>query len=426
MANGANYLNRKYDKKDPNISLNFDEIFREARQGIAEDRAAGKYKISDQAQKSMERAAKRRKEKAEEEERDRKAREKAEEAGKSATEFVDRSNKNIVDAVDTGSAAINAAANNIAGGGTVVPLPVFNNGESMVLDLPYNLTGSTGLLGDETANALNPQAYAMQNAQVETPEDMQNQKDMAALWSKLVFGETSSEEEANEKYNNALQAYRDGGSREDLADAITERIQTDVNADLGREPDGSLSPTQWNYGVESALRPAAASVGEGIIDAPIYLGAGIPYLLSYGIDQAFRGGEQSDVTKALGGYVENAINTHVLPDPEELIAQANEKYNPTEAQQTAMNLGRSVAEMVFGQALGQGMAGMASSASNVAGSTVNSLNPAIKQGATTFDVTSYLCLWSHIQCDTAGLQRNGGSTQSIILWHTVGSCRNCH
>lgn len=389
MANGSNFLNRKITQKDPNFNVDYNELRRLVKLGYEEDVAAGKHRPSDQAQTSMERTRKARleaekgvKEPDYEDESTQKLLYGDEDVGAEATKFIDGSN-GLAGAVAAGAANVNAAANNIAGGGTVVPLPVFNNGEGMALDLPYNLTGSTGLLGDETANALNPQAYAMQNAQVETPEDMQNQKDMAALWSKLVFGETSSEEEANEKYNNVLQAYRDGGSREDLADAITERIQTDVNADLGREPDGSLSPTQWNYGVESALRPAAASVGEGIIDAPIYLGAGIPYLLSYGIDQAFRGGEQSDVTKALGGYVENAINTHVLPDPEELIAQANEKYNPTEAQQTAMNLGRSVAEMVFGQALGQGMAGMASSASNVAGGAANSLNPAIKQGTAT-------------------------------------------
>lgn len=370
MANGADYLNRKITKKYTDVKLapTYNEWLKSAETKKWLEKTEGS-RISSRAKKSMEKVAKQRKEKAEEEERQKRI----DEAAQKATEHI-------------------------------APLPIFKTPEATMTDqytpverrayenyleqanpenLPYNLTGFTTLLGEEAAKGLNPLAYALQQEQKETPKDMQNQKNMAGIWDKLIFGETNSEEKANEKYNNALQAYRDGGSQKDLADAITERIRTDVNADLGREPDGTLSPTQWNYGVESALRPAAASVGEGIIDTPIYLGAGIPYLLSYGIDQAFRGGEQSDVTKALGGYVENAINTHVLPDPEELIAQANEKYNPTEAQQTAMNLGRSVAEMVFGQALGQGMAGMASSASNVAGGTANSLNPAIKQGTAT-------------------------------------------
>ena len=184
MANGANYLNRKITQKDPNFNVDYNELRRLVKLGYEEDVAAGKHRPSDQAQTSMERTRKARleaekgvKEPDYEDESTQKLLYGDEDVGAEATKFIDGSN-GLAGAVAAGAANVNAAAENIAGGGAIAPLPVFTKEEAsrgasmsdqytssednaykqhLALggELPYNIAGS--MIGAE----MNPEAHAM-------------------------------------------------------------------------------------------------------------------------------------------------------------------------------------------------------------------------------------------------------------------------
>lgn len=184
MANGSNYLNRKITQKDPNFNVDYNELRRLVKLGYEEDVAAGKHRPSDQAQTSMERTRKARleaekgvKEPDYEDESTQKLLYGDEDVGAEATKFIDGSN-GLAGAVAAGAANVNAAAENIVGGGAIAPLPVFTKEEAsrgasmsdqytssednaykqhLALggELPYNIAGS--LIGAE----MNPEAHAM-------------------------------------------------------------------------------------------------------------------------------------------------------------------------------------------------------------------------------------------------------------------------
>lgn len=184
MANGSNFLNRKITQKDPNFNVDYNELRRLVKLGYEEDVAAGKHRPSDEAQTSMERTRKARleaekgvKEPDYEDESTQKLLYGDEDVGAEATKFIDGSN-GLAGAVAAGAANVNAAAENIVGGGAIAPLPVFTKEEAsrgasmsdqytssednaykqhLALggELPYNIAGS--LIGAE----MNPEAHAM-------------------------------------------------------------------------------------------------------------------------------------------------------------------------------------------------------------------------------------------------------------------------
>lgn len=185
MANGADYLNRKITKKYTDVELapTYNEWLKSAETKKWLEETEGS-RISNQAKKSMNEIINRRleaekgvKEPDYEDESTQKLLYGDEDVGAEATKFIDGSN-GLAEAVAAGAATVNAAAENIVGGGAIAPLPVFTKEEAsrgasmsdqytssednaykqhLALggELPYNIAGS--LIGAE----MNPEAHAM-------------------------------------------------------------------------------------------------------------------------------------------------------------------------------------------------------------------------------------------------------------------------
>ncbi|MBC8528223.1 hypothetical protein H8699_02060 [Christensenellaceae bacterium NSJ-44] len=185
MANGADYLNRKITKKYTDVELapTYNEWLKSAETKKWLEETEGS-RISKQAKKSMNEIINRRleaekgvKEPDYEDESTQKLLYGDEDVGAEATKFIDGSN-GLAGAVAAGAANVNAAAENIVGGGAIAPLPVFTKEEAsrgasmsdqytssednaykqhLALggELPYNIAGS--LIGAE----MNPEAHAM-------------------------------------------------------------------------------------------------------------------------------------------------------------------------------------------------------------------------------------------------------------------------
>lgn len=185
MANGADYLNRKITKKYTDVELapTYNEWLKSAETKKWLEETEGS-RISNQAKKSMNEIINRRleaekgvKEPDYEDESTQKLLYGDEDVGAEATKFIDGSN-GLAGAVAAGAANVNAAAENIVGGGAIAPLPVFTKEEAsrgasmsdqytssednaykqhLALggELPYNIAGS--LIGAE----MNPEAHAM-------------------------------------------------------------------------------------------------------------------------------------------------------------------------------------------------------------------------------------------------------------------------
>lgn len=220
MANGSNFLNRKITQKDPNFNVDYNELRRLVKLGYEEDVAAGKHRPSSEAQTSMERTRKARleaekgvKEPDYEDESTQKLLYGDEDVGAEATKFIDGSN-GLAGAVAAGAANVNAAAENIVGGGAIAPLPVFTKEEAsrgasmsdqytssednaykqhLALggELPYNIAGS--LIGAE----MNPEAHAM------------DQKHAAEVNAKYDFKTRPLGEQMQEEAEKINQLYLD-------------------------------------------------------------------------------------------------------------------------------------------------------------------------------------------------------------------------
>lgn len=277
MANGADYLNRKITKKYTDVELapTYNEWLKSAETKKWLEKTEGS-RISSQAKKSMEKVAKQRKEKAEEEERQKRI----DEAAQKATEHI-------------------------------APLPIFKTPEATMTDqytpverrayenyleqanpenLPYNLTGSTALLGEEAAKGLNPLAYALQQEQKETPKDMQNQ---VAL-------------------NNS---YKD-------------------------------MPRQLAYGVERNIaQPVLGAIERGAdtVSAGLYnIGADFMGALRY-----------FDAEDWLRDKAKQTLETTLIKDPEEYLDEINDRYKPTELQQNVAKYSSQIAPILLASAAGQ-------------------------------------------------------------------------
>lgn len=221
MANGADYLNRKITKKYTDVKLapTYNEWLKSAETKKWLEETEGS-RISNQAKKSMNEIINRRleaekgvKEPDYEDESTQKLLYGDEDVGAEATKFIDGSN-GLAGAVAAGAANVNAAAENIVGGGAIAPLPVFTKEEAsrgasmsdqytssednaykqhLALggELPYNIAGS--LIGAE----MNPEAHAM------------DQKHAAEVNAKYDFKTRPLGEQMQEEAEKINQLYLD-------------------------------------------------------------------------------------------------------------------------------------------------------------------------------------------------------------------------